>query len=49
LLPALLLAGLALLCGAAGRHVRHLLGVIRQARRAERAGTLADRWDRVAR
>jgi glycosyltransferase involved in cell wall biosynthesis len=49
LLPALLLAGLALLCGAAGRHVRHLLGVIRQARRAERAGTLTDRWDRVAR
>jgi hypothetical protein len=29
--------------------VRHLLGVIRAARRAEAAGTLTDRWDRVAR
>jgi hypothetical protein len=49
LLPALLVVGLALLACPAGRHVRHLLGVIRAARRAEAAGTLTDRWDRVAR
>jgi cellulose synthase/poly-beta-1,6-N-acetylglucosamine synthase-like glycosyltransferase len=49
LLPALLLGALVLLASPAGRHVRHLLGVIRAARRAEAAGTLTDRWDRVAR
>jgi cellulose synthase/poly-beta-1,6-N-acetylglucosamine synthase-like glycosyltransferase len=49
LLSLALLTTVVLLTSPAGQHVRQLFGVIRAARRAETAGTLTDRWDRVTR
>jgi hypothetical protein len=49
LLPALLVALLVQLASPTGRHVRELLGVIRQAQAAERSAPIADRWERASR
>ena len=49
LFPALMALYVLALVGPPGNHARQLLGILREARRLERQGTLPDRWDRVAR